>query len=520
MKWIFYVIVFFYMFYRAVYGHKELNSLSIEPVIYEDNINYLPAGTRKTIACKGPNKNQKVEWLNNYGEVVKHENSNRVFSQTKYLLNTSEGRVTEQVLTFSHAYVKDSGIYTCRSDKISQEVEICVIDPSHFIETPNAVTVTEGRSFTLSCQARGQPEPRIMWNRNGEDIKDDDDESSKYRLMIKYNRQGFESLLTITSLEAEDNGIYTCNAVQENPELSNCSLSRSWNISLFVNHAPMFADSNHIELVYAKDNQSGDLVCTASAFPKPTYRWFRYEDDNTLFEYPHKQINISRDGNEATLSIVADKYSYGRKFACKATNEFGESFKNFTIVKLERPDKPNEVTVVQSINTELVLNVTWLDIHFPIDEIEAQYMVISGRSSRRKSPREIEWKRGELDKLVKVNKNDDSIYTLKGLDEDKDYWIRVRANNEAGNSPWSHPITVSTTKTETTLLIVTMATDEIGIELETNSLDEELKDEEEDEEGEEKSDEESNSFDEAFFGLLFVGVLVLACLCSFLMKMV
>ncbi|XP_026752159.2 limbic system-associated membrane protein-like [Galleria mellonella] len=514
MKWLFYVIVFVYLFYRAVYGLKESNSLYVEPITYEEDLKYLPVGTRKTIACKVLNRNQKVEWLNNHGNVVKHENTNRVFSQTKHLMNS--GRiVTEQVLTFTHAVVEDSGVYTCRTDKTSQEVELCVIDASDFVNTPKEIAVNQGRSYTLSCEARGQPEPRIVWNRNGEDIKDDGDDSSKYRLMEKYNRQGFESLLTITSLEADDHGIYTCTAIQENSKLSDCSLSKSWNITLIVNHAPVFLDGNDIELVYAKENQSVDLVCSASAFPKSSYRWFHYEDDHTLFEYSQKQIIDSPDTGEATLSIVADKSNYDRRFLCRATNELGNNSKTFTIVQMEKPDKPSEVNLVQSSDTELVLNISWFDIHFPIDGIEAQYMVVSGTNLKRKTPREAEWKRGKQSELVKVDDGEENIYSLQDLEEETEYWIRVRTKNDIGYSPWSSPISASTTKSDTTLLIVTMETvTESETETDEEKLDEETKDNNE-------GEVSSHNFEGTFYGLFFIGgIFVLGFICVFVMRMV
>lgn len=58
---------------------------------------------------------------------------------------------------------------------------------------------------------------------------------SKYQVMTKYNSQGFEGLLTITSLEPEDSGVYNCEAIQESPRIDDCMASVSVNISLQVN---------------------------------------------------------------------------------------------------------------------------------------------------------------------------------------------------------------------------------------------------------------------------------------------
>lgn len=38
------------------------------------------------------------------------------------------------------------------------------------MEAAAEVTANIGRSITLSCQAKGNPEPRLVWNRNGETI--------------------------------------------------------------------------------------------------------------------------------------------------------------------------------------------------------------------------------------------------------------------------------------------------------------------------------------------------------------
>ncbi|CAH2108453.1 unnamed protein product [Euphydryas editha] len=257
MKWIFYVIVFIYMCYRAVYGLKsiqnETRGLSIEPIDYGPDKHYYNAGIRKSIICKGANKNPKVEWVNPAGDVVQRVATNRVFVQ-EHFVPAFRTRIPAMVLIFSHAKVEDTGVWQCRSGDIKNNISLCIIDPSEFVDTPTEVTVDRGRSITLSCQARGEPEPRLLWHRNGEIITEDLN-PSKYQVMTKYNSQGFEGLLTITSLEPEDGGVYNCEAIQESPRVDDCTASVSVNISLQVNYAPMFADGNDTTLVPAKENE-------------------------------------------------------------------------------------------------------------------------------------------------------------------------------------------------------------------------------------------------------------------------
>lgn len=76
----------------------------------------------------------------------------------------------------------------------------------------------------------------IFWAKKSRGFVYTDDETpAKYRLMTKYNIQGFEGLLTITSLEPEDSGIYSCVSIQEHPQAEDCSHTKIFNITLNVN---------------------------------------------------------------------------------------------------------------------------------------------------------------------------------------------------------------------------------------------------------------------------------------------
>ncbi|XP_013176238.1 PREDICTED: hemicentin-1-like isoform X1 [Papilio xuthus] len=543
MKWIFYVIVFIYMFYRAVYGikPKELNSLSVEEIKYGPDKHYYPAGIRKTISCKGANKNQKVEWVDPNGKIIKRVSKNRVFVQEHFVpTSTLRTRVPALVLVLTHATVDDSGLWECRSGDIKRNVSLCIIDPSKFVDTPTEVSVDKGRSITLSCQARGEPEPRLIWYRNGELITEDE-ESDKYRVMTKYNSQGFEGLLTISSLEAEDSGVYTCEAIQESPHDSSCANTESFNITLQVNYAPVFADANETEIVYQLENESVDVVCSASGFPTPTYTWFR-DLGETLFEFPDERVNL-QDGSKAVLTLPSNATISSRRYKCRATNQYGEAYKVFVIYKLESPTKPSEVKksliLTRSIDKKrqrlshqmrnriqitgqvahhdnVYLYVKWAEeMSFPVKAIEVQYLE-KGSLPRRKieSLREGDWRKSkkveiDLESAEDVEADSEGFYfTLSDLESDTEYWIRLRAINEAGESPWSEPALVKTVE-----------------QVETEEPEEEAK-EESNEETSEDTDESAVPAglaysDATFYGVFFAGgIVVFAVACMFLMRLV
>ncbi|KPI92735.1 Hemicentin-2 [Papilio xuthus] len=455
---------------RPVYGikPKELNSLSVEEIKYGPDKHYYPAGIRKTISCKGANKNQKVEWVDPNGKIIKRVSKNRVFVQEHFVpTSTLRTRVPALVLVLTHATVDDSGLWECRSGDIKRNVSLCIIDPSKFVDTPTEVSVDKGRSITLSCQARGEPEPRLIWYRNGELITEDE-ESDKYRVMTKYNSQGFEGLLTISSLEAEDSGVYTCEAIQESPHDSSCANTESFNITLQVNYAPVFADANETEIVYQLENESVDVVCSASGFPTPTYTWFR-DLGETLFEFPDERVNL-QDGSKAVLTLPSNATISSRRYKCRATNQYGEAYKVFVIYKLESPTKPSEITGQVAHHDNVYLYVKWAEeMSFPVKGF---------------------------------------YFTLSDLESDTEYWIRLRAINEAGKSPWSEPALVKTVE-----------------QVETEEPEEEAK-EESNEEASEDTDESAVPAglaysDATFYGVFFAGgIVVFAVACMFLMRLV
>ncbi|CAH2076728.1 unnamed protein product, partial [Iphiclides podalirius] len=501
------------MFYRAVYGlkSKDVTGLSIEEVKYGTDNHYYTAGVRKTISCKAANKNQKVEWIDPKGRVVKRLSTNRVFVQEHFVpTSTLRSRVPALVLVLTHAIVEDSGVWECRSGDVRRNVSLCVIDPSKFVDTPTEVSVDRGRSITLSCQARGEPEPRLIWSRNGELITEYVLES-KYRVMTKYNSQGFEGLLTINSLDAEDSGIYTCEAIQESPHDASCTNTETFNITLQVNYAPVFANSNDTEIVYQQDNESVDLVCSASGFPAPTYTWFR-DLGETLFEFPEERVNL-QDGNKAVLTLSSNVSTSTQRYRCRASNQYGEAYKVFAVLKLESPKKPNKIILQDAGQDSVYLYVMWNEeILFPVKVLEVQYVEKKSLPRRKmETLREADWKKSndveiDLDSTEEVEADTQGLYfRLNHLDPDMEYWIRLRAVNEAGESPWSEPAYVQTVEVSET----------------------EAPEVKEGEENAQENDDETGETaemaysDSTFYGVFFVGgIVILSVACMFIMRLV
>lgn len=500
MKWVFYVIVFVYMFYRAVYGLKTVeNSLMVEPVTYGDD-DYLKVGSHKTISCKASNRNQRVEWIDPNGHTVKRMPGGRIFSQ-EHFVQSMRGRAPALVLTITRAAVQDTGVYQCKSGDLVKNVSLCVIEPSDFGESPAEVVADIGRSITLSCQAKGDPEPRISWVWKGVTISDEYD-TDKYKVMTKYNMQGFEGLLTITSLEPEDSGVYGCLSIQDSPQSEDCSHMETFNITLNVNHPPIFEDGNNTKLVYGKTNQEVEIECVANGHPAPTYRWFQDLKDDILYEYDKKQVKISDEGS-AVLTVVANKTTFYNRYKCVASNEHGDSEKYFVLMKMEKPKKPNEVSLFNATANSVNLNVTWYEeVQFPINALEIQHIEQTDMGRKIFPPKEASWKKSKQVEVKFLGETIDPeiggiIVALEELDPDTAYWIRLRVTNEVGESPWSDIVLVSTGSEEED-----STTEDPDAEPEVGNNDE-------------------NMNDATFYGIFFAGgIFVVSFVCMFAMRLV
>ncbi|XP_037298236.1 hemicentin-1-like [Manduca sexta] len=506
MKWIFYVIVFVYLVFRAVYGAKEVqSSVTIEEIDYGKN-NFSKAGSKMLINCKYSVKHQRVEWFDAAGNVVKREPTNRVYAQEHFVQTLKGARTPALVLTFKNIRPKDAGMYECRSGSFSQYASVCVIDPLEFVDTPAEVTADLGRSITLSCQAKGDPEPRIVWKRNGETIHDDT-EGSKYRVMTKYNSEGFEGLLTVTSLEPGDSGVYYCVAIQENSRSEDCAHSEAMNITLHVNYDPVFENGNDIEQVFSQNNESVNLVCAASGYPPPTYKWFRDVSSDTLSEIDEKQTTFNEELDQSTLSIIAGENTFGQRYVCKASNELGTAEKYFTILKIDKPQVPDQVTFYKSVSNAIDLDVSWSDtIHFPIDGCQIQYLKTTRLKYPDSVPREADWKIAKRINvpMVQLDSLDPDVKgmlaTIPNLEPLTKYWTRLRVVNDAGESPWFMPVLASTSE------------EEEQEETEAPTTEEAV---------EEKTVKAELTSDGTFYGIFFTaGIIIIAVVCMMAMRVV
>ncbi|XP_008315771.1 secreted immunoglobulin domain 4 [Cynoglossus semilaevis] len=103
------------------------------------------------------------------------------------------------------ARLEDSGIYICQGENSEgvTEVKVKIIveaGPGVPVATVSTteMTVVEGHTVTMSCQATGSPPPEISW--------------SKLRAPLPWKHSVVDGTLTLSNVGRQDSGQYICNA--------------------------------------------------------------------------------------------------------------------------------------------------------------------------------------------------------------------------------------------------------------------------------------------------------------------
>ncbi|XP_077321381.1 immunoglobulin superfamily DCC subclass member 3-like, partial [Lithobates pipiens] len=109
-------------------------------------------------------------------------------------------------LMISDVSVKHSGVYVCAANRPGTRVRrtaqgmLLVQAPPEFVQWPQSVSHAPGDNTTFSCEARGSPEPALVWLKNG-----------KYLSPQKNARLSADNrTLTIFRVTSADEALYQC----------------------------------------------------------------------------------------------------------------------------------------------------------------------------------------------------------------------------------------------------------------------------------------------------------------------
>ncbi|KAG7487576.1 hypothetical protein MATL_G00024880, partial [Megalops atlanticus] len=222
-----------------------------------------------------------------------------------------------RTLRLMHASVEDAGRYTCivsntaGEERKSFDLEI-LVPPSIVSEgMVEDVKVKEKQNVTLSCEVTGNPVPEISWLKDGQPLVED-----RRHQVLSHGR-----FLQISGAQVADTGRYSCLA-------SNSAGDRSKHFNLNVLVSPTIAGSDpggSAEEVTVTLNSPTSLVCEAQSYPPAIITWLK---DGTPFE-SSRNVRVLPGGR--TLQILNAQEEDAGRYTCVATNEAGETLKNYEV---------------------------------------------------------------------------------------------------------------------------------------------------------------------------------------------
>ncbi|XP_019904855.2 hemicentin-1 isoform X2 [Esox lucius] len=254
-----------------------------------------------------------ITWLKD-GQAIKASSSVRVLSGGRSL-------------RLMHAAVEDAGRYSCIVSNTAGEerknFDLDILVPPSIVNegTVHDTKVMEKHNVTLSCEVTGNPVPEITWLKDGESLGTD-----RRHQILSHGR-----FLQISGAQVSDTGRYSCLAHN-----SAGDRSRHFNVNVLV--SPTIVGSGpegSAEEVTVTLSSPTSLVCEVQSYPPAVITWFK---DGKPFE-SSRNVRVLPGGR--TLQIMNAQEEDAGKYTCVATNEAGDSLKNYE-VKVYIPPQINK----------------------------------------------------------------------------------------------------------------------------------------------------------------------------------
>ncbi|XP_076455301.1 hemicentin-1-like isoform X2 [Babylonia areolata] len=211
----------------------------------------------------------------------------------------------ETGLYIQNAQVDDKAIYECvasnTAGNVTKVITLIVYIPPTLAPGETDMTVLEGKPAILTCEANGDPFPKVMWRRGGV-IFDPSDSDRGYYI-------GEAGTLAIEAARLADAGEYTCTASNPAGEVSR-------DIRLTVNSPPRLPPtlSGYTEVV---EGNPVILPCPAVGSPRPHIIWTK---DGVALSISELGVRFLEDGS---LEIDDVEAADSGAYQCLARNVAG-----------------------------------------------------------------------------------------------------------------------------------------------------------------------------------------------------
>ncbi|XP_059144480.1 hemicentin-1-like [Physella acuta] len=353
-----------------------------------------------------------------------------------------------QTLTIVSAQLSDNGRYTCTPTNVrgsgrSATVSVNIYERPVITKLPNKevkIGINEPNLVSLLCEARGYPQPRLLWYRNGQfpalnsqpelftvitTAKPTSGPSMAVESVLQFKglaRTISTSTGQRTVLQVKDMANYTCRAESDKHSETPETLTQ-----LFINFPPVLEPMPTILAVSRQD--SAEFTCKTQAYPEPSVLWM-FQGRQLVPNDPGigiKELSsgLGRMESKLTVMNVTDR-SYGA-YRCLVRNNLGNISQEIILAKKSPPEQPSNLTN---------LNTTWdsaMLVWQPgFDGGYDQKFFIQKSGG------------GEEPKKIEVTPSSSRSFNITKLRPSSTYTFQVVASNELGIGPSSLPITVTT----------------------------------------------------------------------------
>ncbi|XP_049450272.1 titin-like [Epinephelus fuscoguttatus] len=257
------------------------------------------AGESATLECTiSGSPELKVKWFKDGKEMI---------SGRKYKMTVKE---TTAILKILSADKGDTSEYTMEvSNKVGKDQctsSVTVIDravPPSFTRSLKKVDGSIGSDVTLECRVAGSQPMVITWYKDDKEIHSDDKHKVEF--------SEFKAIVTITSLEQSDGGVYKCRA-------SNDAGVKETSGTLSVKEPPVFTMKPASQDAAPGSNVVIKAVFTGSA--PLVVKWFREEKEI----FTGGKCFIKKDSSSSSLELHSVKSSDSAKYTCQVSNDAGK----------------------------------------------------------------------------------------------------------------------------------------------------------------------------------------------------
>uniref|UniRef100_A0A3B3B9S1 Roundabout, axon guidance receptor, homolog 2 (Drosophila) n=1 Tax=Oryzias melastigma TaxID=30732 RepID=A0A3B3B9S1_ORYME len=221
----------------------------------------------------------------------------------------------DYVLRVKKASISDEGTFTCvaenRVGKLEAAASLTVRAPPQFVVRPRDQIVAQGRTATFPCEAKGNPQPAVFWQKEGSQnlLFPNQPQQPNSRFSVSPSGE-----LTISSVQRSDAGYYICQAL---------TVAGSILAKAQLEVTDVLADRPPPIIRQGPSNQTlgvdsvALLKCQASGDPIPSISWLK-DGFSLLGKDPRMSL-------QELGSLQIKNLSDSGVYTCVATSSSGET---------------------------------------------------------------------------------------------------------------------------------------------------------------------------------------------------